>query len=114
MNADREVLTQVDQQITMLVTFKVKPEMINVFKQVLADDIIQARQESGYMAMDLFAAKDDPNTLLLLERWQNQLALDHHFAQPYTKAILELTETALTSPLEIHYLAELVPLPKAI
>jgi quinol monooxygenase YgiN len=109
MKTNTEEMTQADQQIVMLVTFKVKPEMHDVFKQSLLHDITQARQESGYISMHLFAAKDDPNTLFLLERWQNQLALDNHFTQPYTKTVLKLAETALIHPLEIHQLAECIP-----
>lgn len=109
MKTRTEEMIQANQQIVMLVTFKVKPEMHNVFKQSLLDDITQACQESGYISMNLFATKDDPNTLFLLERWQNQLALDSHLAQPYTKAVLELAETALIHPLEIHQLAECIP-----
>lgn len=109
-----EEMTEASQQIAMLVTFKVKPEMHDVFKQSLLDDITQARQESGYLSMNLFADKKDPNTLFLLERWQDQSSLDNHFAQPYTKAVLELVETALVHPLEIHQLAEFTPLPKAV
>lgn len=101
-------LTQVEQQVAMLVTFKVKPEMSDVFRQALMDDLIHARQESGYISMNLFVVKDDPNTLFLLERWQNQAALDNHFTQPYTQAVLKLTETALTSPLKIFNLQDLV------
>ncbi len=102
--------TSIDRSVSMLVTFKVKPEMSDIFKQALLDDLIQSRQESGYVSMELFAATDNPHTLFLLERWQNQLALDHHFAQPYTQAVLALTATCLISPLEIHHLEALDPL----
>jgi quinol monooxygenase YgiN len=99
------------QQIVMLVTFKIKPEMVDTFKQALWNDLINARQEPGCISMHLFEAKDDPNTLFFFERWQNQLALDNHFAQPYTKSVLELAETSLFSLIEILYLEDLAPLP---
>lgn len=110
MQESNQQLNPGEQPMTLLVTFKVKPEMVDALKQTLLNDLAQAPNEPGYISMDLFAAKDDPNTLFLLERWQNQLALEHHFAQPYTQAVLELTETALTSPLEIRYLEDLLPL----
>lgn len=96
-----------DDQIAMLVTFKVKPDMRNALKQALVDDLAHSPEEAGYISMNLFSAKDDPNTLFLLERWQNQSAFDQHFAQPHTQAVLKLTETALTSPLEILTLKNL-------
>lgn len=99
--------TQVEQQVVMLVTFHVKPEGINDLKQALLNDVTHARQELGFISMDLFAAKDNPNTLFLLERWQNQAAFDSHFTQPHTKSVLELAKTALTHPLEICALEDL-------
>ncbi|HEY9639826.1 MAG TPA: putative quinol monooxygenase [Coleofasciculaceae cyanobacterium] len=94
------------QQVAMLVTFKVKPEMSDVLKQALVNDLTYARQEPGYVSMNLFAAQDEPNTLFLLERWQNQEAFDSHLSQPHTQAVLKLTETALAHPLEICSLSE--------
>lgn len=111
MQTNPKELAQVDQQVTMLVIFKVKPEKSVIFKQALLDDLNNAHQESGYISMNLFQAKSDPNILFLLEQWQNQSALDNHLAQPYTKAVLELTETSLISPLEIHYLESISELP---
>lgn len=99
-----------NQLVTMLVTFKTKPEMHNAFKQALMDDVLNARQESGCITMELFAAKNDPDTLFFFERWQNQADLDYHFVQSYTKAVLELAETALISPMEILYIEDLAPL----
>lgn len=54
-------LTQVEQQVAMLVTFNVKPEMSNIFKQALLNDITFARQESGYISMNVFAAQGHLN-----------------------------------------------------
>lgn len=103
----QEPLTHVDQQVAILVTFKVKPEQSDVFQQALLNDLIQARQESGYVSMHLFAAKADPSTLFLLERWQDQKAFDRHLSQPYTQAVLDLAQTALTQPMEICALSDL-------
>lgn len=107
--------TQEEQQVAILVTFYVKPEMGNDLKQALLDDLTHARQEPGFISMDLFAAKDNPNTLSLLERWQNQAFFDAHFMQPHTQSVLELTKTTLAHPLEIHALKDLlltVPAPR--
>ncbi|HEY9622498.1 MAG TPA: antibiotic biosynthesis monooxygenase family protein [Crinalium sp.] len=95
------------KQINLLVTFKVKPEMSHAFKQLLLNDLAHASQEDGYIAMNLFAAKDDPNTLFLLESWQNQEAFDHHLSQPHTEAVLKLAETALTNPMQLCFLENL-------
>ncbi|MBC7883790.1 MAG: antibiotic biosynthesis monooxygenase [Anaerolineae bacterium] len=96
--------------ITMLVTFKTKPEMTNAFQKALLHDLVNARKELGCITMQLFVDKNDSSILFFFERWQNQSALDNHFAQTYTKAVLELAETALISPMEILYMEDLAPL----
>lgn len=107
MKLENKKHTQMEQQVVMLVTFHVKPEKNDDLKQALLNDMTHARQESGFISMDLFAAKDNPNTLFLLERWQNQAAFDSHFNQPHTQSVLELSRTALTHPLEIQALENL-------
>jgi len=99
-----------EKPFAMLVTFRVKPERRAEFRQALLADVANARQESGNLSMDLFQVRDDPNTFLFFERWMTKTALDNHFAQPYTKAVLTLSEQALISPMEIKYLDDLAPL----
>lgn len=98
------------EQIDMVVTFTVKPDAKARFKQALLDDLKNARKESGNVLMELYEAKDNPNTLYFYERWKNQAALDAHFEQPYVKAVLELSKTALTTPMQITYIEDLAPL----
>lgn len=106
-------MTKMKATITMLVTFNVKPEQLEVFKTALTEDAQNARNESGNVTMELYQHKDKTNTLYFFERWTNQKALDEHFEKPYTKKVLELNKTALASPMEILYLTDIASLPKA-
>lgn len=99
-----------EKPFAMLVTFRVKPERRTEFRQALLTDVANARKESGNVSMDLFQVRDDPNTFLFFERWMTKTALDKHFAQPYTKAVLALSKQALVSPMDIKYLDDLAPL----
>jgi quinol monooxygenase YgiN len=106
-------MTKMNATITMLATFNIKPEQLEVFKIALTEDAQNARNESGNVTMELYQHKDRPNTLYFFERWTNQKALDEHFEKPYTKKVLELNKTALASPMEILYLSDIASLPKA-
>lgn len=98
--------------ITMLVTFNIKSEQLELFKTALIEDAQNARNENGNVTMELYQHKDKPTTLYLFERWINQKVLDEHFEKPYTKRILELNKIALASPMEILYLSDIAPLLK--
>lgn len=108
-----EVNTEMRSQITMLVTFTVKPENKEVFKAALMEDAENARNEKGNITMELYEHKDKPSVLYFFERWHDQKVLEEHFEQPYTKKVLALNKTALASPMEILYLRDSAPLPKA-
>ncbi len=102
-----------DMTVTMLVTFNVKSEYSEQYKEALLEDLKNARKEAGNISMELYRHKDKENVFYFFERWVNQVALDEHFEKPYTKNILELNKVALVSPMEIDYLEDIAPLPKA-
>ena len=102
-----------EERITMLVTFNVKKDQKEAFKKLLITDKNGALKEKGNISMQLFEHRDKPNTFYFFERWENQNALDVHFTKKYTKDVLDLSETALTKPMEILYLHDVSPLPKS-
>jgi quinol monooxygenase YgiN len=96
--------------ITMLITFNIKPEKFEEFRDALVNDAKNAKKESGNITMELYQNNDKPNILYLFERWVNQEALDKHFEMGYTKDVLRLNDTSLKSPMEILYLDDIEPL----
>ncbi len=52
----------------------------------------QIRAESGNLRYDYFFPMDDPETVLLIDSWENQVAIDAHHASPMMKTISELRE----------------------
>ncbi len=97
-------------EFAMLVTFHAKPEYRKVLEKLLREDVVQARKEEGNLSMHLYRARENPDTYFLFERWKHQEALDAHFEKPYTKAVLELGEKALTVPMDILFLNDLAPI----
>ena len=50
------------------------------------------RKEEGNEMYSYFISLDDPETVLLIDAWKNQEALDKHHASPMMKTISELRE----------------------
>ena len=50
------------------------------------------RSEAGNEQYEYFAALTDPETVLLIDRWRDQEALDRHHASPMMKTIAGLRE----------------------
>ncbi len=50
------------------------------------------RREAGNLRYEYFVPMDDPETVLLIDCWKDQKALDAHHASPMMKKIAELRE----------------------
>jgi len=55
----------------------------------IVDDI---RAENGNLKYEYFFPMDDPETVLLIDSWKDQDALDKHHATPMMQKIIELRE----------------------
>lgn len=50
------------------------------------------RKEAGNERYEYFQPLDDPETILLIDQWQDQAAIDAHHASPMMKQLAELRE----------------------
>ena len=50
------------------------------------------RAEDGSERYEYFFPMDDPETVLLIDRWRDQAALDRHHASPMMKSLAALRE----------------------
>ena len=53
-------------------------------------DLIRA--EPGNLRYEYYQSLDDPETILLIDRWKDQAAIDAHHASPMMATIAELRE----------------------
>jgi quinol monooxygenase YgiN len=74
----------------------------------LAELAGQTHAEAGCLTYALHRAKDDPRTLVLVERWTSQIALDNHFLQPYVAQVGERAGELLAAPPEVTVLEPVV------
>lgn len=50
------------------------------------------RAEAGNLRYEYWVSFDDPETVLLIDSWENQAAIDVHHASPMMKTIAELRD----------------------
>lgn len=61
--------------------------------EMISSGTVQAiREEAGNLKYDYFMKLDDSETVLLIDSWESQTALDIHHASPMMKKIIELRE----------------------
>lgn len=61
--------------------------------EMIASGTIQKiKEEAGNIRYDYFVKLDDPETVLLIDSWESQAALDIHHASPMMNKIIELRD----------------------
>lgn len=54
--------------------------------------VAKIKAEEGNLRYDYFFPMDDENTVLLIDSWENQQALDIHHGSPMMQTIIDLRE----------------------
>ncbi len=67
--------------VRLVVTFRVLPGKAQDFAQAFAPIIEEVHGEPGCEQYELFASLQDPDKLVLLERWTDQATLDAHLEE---------------------------------
>lgn len=61
--------------------------------EMCSSGTVQAiREEPGNLRYEYFLPMDDPETVLLIDSWTDQAAIDRHHATPMMQTIMELRE----------------------
>lgn len=77
-----------------------------VEEMIAGKTVERIRQEKGNLRYDYFFSVDDAETVLLIDSWENQEAIDAHHESPMMKTILELREKYQLHMRGERYLAE--------
>lgn len=59
---------------------------------VASGTVAKIKAEPGNLKYDYFTQLDDPETVLLIDSWASQEAIDQHHASPMMKTITSLRE----------------------
>lgn len=80
--------------ITVNLRYKGKNGSARKFAEemVSSGTVQMIRNEDGNLRYEYYISMDDPETVLLIDSWENQNAIDIHHASPMMKTIMGLRE----------------------
>lgn len=76
--------------IYMVATLKIKPGSLPEFIAAAKTCIAETRKEEGCISYDLHQSVTDDDTLVFVERWTDQAAVDAHFQADHFKVWREI------------------------
>ena len=80
--------------ITINIYYSGKNGAARTFAEEMASSgtVSAIRSEPGNLRYEYFCPLDDAETVLLIDSWESQAAIDAHHASPMMKTIIELRE----------------------
>lgn len=89
--------------ITVNIYYKGKNGAARKFaEEMISSGTVEAiKNEAGNLKYEYFFPMDDPETVLLIDSWENQAAIDKHHATPMMDTI-----TALREKYDLHMTVE--------
>ena len=88
-------------KLFLFAVIQTKPEHFDDAKSALDALIPLTLDEPGCHVFSAFASKDRSNTLHLFECFDDEEALNFHYAQDYTASVFKKYETWLAAPVEV-------------
>lgn len=93
--------------VVVVATFKVQEGKVDAAIAALTPVIEQTHEEAGCLSYALHRDVGDDTTVVLIERWTSQVALESHLQQPYVAALGAAAAEVLAAPPTLHICAPL-------
>jgi quinol monooxygenase YgiN len=90
--------------LTVLAELVARPGHGAHLRKELSSLVTPTLAEPGCLAYRVWTDAADPDRVLLVERWQNEVALQEHFAMPYFREAAAVLPDLLASPLQLERL----------
>lgn len=74
--------------LRVIAKVKARPGKVNELQSVLSSLVEPTRKEPGCLSYELLQNKEDPTDFTFIEEWQNNAALESHFATKHFKDAL--------------------------
>jgi quinol monooxygenase YgiN len=94
-----------EKPFTLIVRFKIKPGNEKKMEEEARRVSKASRAEKGCLAYELHRDLENKGEYVLFERWKGTSALEAHFKEEHTKAILALLGEVAAGPPEVKLLA---------
>ncbi len=101
-NAGRKWKRRNSHMIKIVAKNFVKPECVQAFKDTAKELIEKSRAEEGNIFYTLNVSKNDPATLVFIENWKDQAAVDfHNKTDHFTSIVPKLAEFCNSKDVEL-------------
>ena len=87
-----------------IAVLKAKTGQREALRDALSALVAPTRQEPGCLDYTLFELRDEPGSFYMRESFQDQPALDAHFATPYFQAFEKRFDALLDAPIRLVFL----------
>jgi quinol monooxygenase YgiN len=87
--------------IAVMGTAKLAPGEIDRLAPAMSKQMAATRAEDGCLQYDFSRHLEDPDLLIISERWRDQAALDTHFAMPHMAEFNAVLATAKVLSLSV-------------
>jgi len=88
-----------EDTLRVIARVKARPGKVNELLSVLGSLVEPTRKEPGCLSYELLQNNEDPTEFTLIEEWQNNTALESHFATKHFKdALVKLPNLVAAEP----------------
>jgi quinol monooxygenase YgiN len=77
----------IDMPLSVIATITAKPEYRAEVRQALLSVVAPSRAEAGCLEYALHVSRDNPDSFIMLERWQDDATLDLHMETQHFAAL---------------------------
>ncbi|WP_159944515.1 MULTISPECIES: putative quinol monooxygenase [unclassified Nocardiopsis] len=91
--------------IQIVVVFDVLPERFDMAVDAFRELASRTSEEEGSLRFDAFVSAERPNTVVLVEEWADQDAIDLHMKEDCVRDFLGKVEGAFRGEPQVHRLS---------
>lgn len=81
---------------------EVQPAKRQEFLEATKTLIEGSRMEAGNISYDLFQSIEDENIFMMIEKWEDQAAIESHNTSAHFGQFVAFAQTALAKPLDVQ------------
>lgn len=94
-------------RVVVIATLTVKEGLEEQALEVLKPVVEGSHGEAGCLTYAVHRDKNDPRTVVIVEHWTSQVALENHMVQPYMAELVKQAGDLLAEPPAIRFCSPL-------
>jgi quinol monooxygenase YgiN len=90
--------------VTVLLDLTAKPGSIDALKEIFVEILPDTRSHDGCEGLEVKINSDDPNNLVIVERWQSRPHYEKYFGWRQETGLIDRLGPVLGAPPSVRYL----------